>query len=483
VLAGAAFWLVHQALIDDAYITLSYAQNLAEDLHWGLTPHRTANSATSPLNVLLLGLAAFVVRDPVWGLGAAFVLLHTLQALGLARLARRLSLPAPTAAVATALVLLSPLMLSIVGMEMTLALALVVWTVVASVEQRPVLFGVLTAALVLTRADLLVFPLALWLGNRALRRRTPAVVASAVVVALPWYAFSWLALGALVPDTLVIKTVSTLRWDQWDFANGWRLYLGKYTAATVLSAVPALAGLAALVAWSATRAWRRPRWRGLGPVAALGVGGVAHAVAYSLLAPPPFHWYYAPSVGALTLVAAAAAGAAATDRGRTAAVASGPPGRTLRRPAAVVSLGLVASLLAADGAVALRVGVPWDTPPLTTNWATAEQYLAIGEDLRARLDGEVVRAPGEIGTLAYACRCFIVDHFSDRGTLLPLIDRRREEAGPVMRWLLELNFAGLDRPPAAEPDLVLDYTRGPSAGDWPVSSLWFGEGSISLTPP
>ena len=478
VVAALCFLLVRASLIDDAYITLSYARNLAEEFHWGLTPFRTANSATSPLNVLVLGLAAFVVRDPVWGLGVVFVVLTTLQALGLARLARRLDLSRGAAVAATALLLLSPLFLAIVGMEMTLALTLAVWATVAAAEHRPVLFGALAAALVLTRVDLAVIPLVLLLSSRGLLRRTHVVLGTALLVAAPWYVFSWVALGALVPDTLVIKTVSTGAWGPWDFANGWQLYLERYPAATVLAALPALAGLLALLVWPFVR--RSPRWAGLGPVVALGAGGVLHAVAYSLLAPPPFHWYYAPSVGALT-VTAAFLGAAAAGR-RTAASATSPaPAR--RRPVALLAAGGAAALLLVDAAFAVQRGLPWEMTPITTNWATAEQYLAMGEDLHAEIGDDVVRSPGEIGTLAYACRCDIVDPFSDRGTLLPQIDQRQEEAGTVMRLLLRLNFANLDRPPAAEPDRALVYEQDRPDGDWPVTSAWRGAGSFSLVAP
>ena len=478
VVAALCFLLVRASLIDDAYITLSYARNLAEEFHWGLTPYRTANSATSPLNVLVLGLAAFVVRDPVWGLGVVFVVLTALQALGLARLARRLDLSRGAAVAATALLLLSPLFLAIVGMEMTLALTLAVWATVAAAEHRPVLFGALAAALVLTRVDLAVIPLVLLLSSRGLLRRTHVVLGTALLVAAPWYVFSWVALGALVPDTLVIKTVSTGAWGPWDFANGWQLYLERYPAATVLAALPALAGLLALLVWPFVR--RSPRWAGLGPVVALGAGGVLHAVAYSLLAPPPFHWYYAPSVGALTVTAAFLGAAAA---GRRTAGSSTSPAPARRRPVALLAAGGAAALLLVDAAFAVQRGLPWEMTPITTNWATAEQYLAMGEDLHAEIGDDVVRSPGEIGTLAYACRCDIVDPFSDRGTLLPQIDQRQEEAGTVMRLLLRLNFANLDRPPAAEPDRALVYEQDRPDGDWPVTSAWRGAGSFSLVAP
>src|SRR3954468_15246451 len=78
VLGLLVFLVVRRSLIDDAFITLSYARNLAEHFHWGLTQFRTANTATSPLNVLVLGLGTFLTRDAVRGLGLVFVILNAL---------------------------------------------------------------------------------------------------------------------------------------------------------------------------------------------------------------------------------------------------------------------------------------------------------------------------------------------------------------------------------------------------------------------
>ncbi|GAB3357576.1 hypothetical protein [Modestobacter lapidis] len=481
VAAALVFLLVRGSLIDDAYITLSYARNLAEHLHWGLTEYRTANSATSPLNVLVLGAAAFVVRDAVWGLGLVFVLLTAAQAWGLSRLAGAARLGPVTVALGVGMVLLSPLMLSVVGMEMALAAALLVWLTVAAVEDRPALFGVLTGALVLTRLDLGVFPLVLLLAVGAMRRRAVRVVLVAAATVAPWFVFSWIALGALVPDTLVIKTVTSAGWGPWAFGNGPGLYLDVYPAATAVTALPVLLGLVALLAWPATRAWRRPRWAGLGAVAALGLGGVLHYAAYSLLAPPPYHWYYAPSVIALTLVAAVAAGTA--GRGDPRSGSSPEPGRRPATPALVWATAGVL-VLAADVGFAAQRPLPWTQVPIMTNWATAAQYETAGTAIGERVGEEVVRSPGEIGTLAYYCRCDIVDLFSDRGTLQPMIDQREREAGPLMRWLLQLNFANLDPAPAAVPTQAVIWVGGPEAADapWPVDSNWRGPGALDLVP-
>ena len=62
-----------------------------------------------------------------------------------------------------------------------------------------------------------------------------------------------------------------------------------------------------------------------------------------------------------------------------------------------------------------------------------------------RVGDATVKAPPEIGTVAYACDCSVVDVFSDPGRTLPLIEKRIREAGPVMRVLLEANFSRLDR--------------------------------------
>jgi hypothetical protein len=70
---GLALYLLlfRDALIDDAFITLSYVRSLMTSATWGFYPGHVSNTATSPLNVTLLTLVSLVVRDPV---AAVFVL-------------------------------------------------------------------------------------------------------------------------------------------------------------------------------------------------------------------------------------------------------------------------------------------------------------------------------------------------------------------------------------------------------------------------
>ena len=109
--------MVHRSLIDDAFITLAYARTLAFHFHWGLVPQEPANSATSPLNVILLGAATALTRRPVWAVGIVYVVSNVGLAWWLTKTALSLRLPVLAPVLVVTLVLLNPFVLSAVGME------------------------------------------------------------------------------------------------------------------------------------------------------------------------------------------------------------------------------------------------------------------------------------------------------------------------------------------------------------------------------
>ena len=114
--------------------------------------------------------------------------------------------------------------------------------------------------------------------------------------------------------------------------------------------------------------------------------------------------------------------------------------------------------------------MPWTHPVIFGNWALPEEYMAIGEEVGELVGDATVKAPPEIGTVAYACDCSVVDVFSDPGVTLPLIEKRIREAGPVMRFLLEANFARLDRTQRPRPcQYRLVWTRD---GSPPGPAAW-----------
>ena len=455
VAATAVFLLVSRALIDDAYITMAYARNLAFHLHWGLLADETANSATSPLNVIALGAITAVVRNAVVAVGVLFVVAAVLAARWLADLAAETRLSGALPVVAVGSLLVNPLLLSTVGLEPYLTAALFAGLLRYGVARRAVAFGVVAGLTVLARPDtgVVVIVVALVLRPRLLR-----AFAAALAVTLPWYVVSWVVLGSALPDTLVMKVGDA--WSSYGFWNGPLLYLAVYPAATVLAFLPVLLGLAALVGLLVVRlraAWE-PWQRAAG---AAGLAGLGHYGVYGLLHTAPYHWYYAPLIVGTTLCAAIVA--------------------VRVRWAVAVAAGVACAALVVD----LQHGVPWARAVISTNWATAAEYERMGADVHRIVGTGAVESPGEIGTLAYYCDCTIVDAFSDRGRVIGAIEAR-EQAGGLGAALLRLNYAHLNRDQGPRPvDYRLRYqARMPAVGplQWPVDHWVDGPGRIELLP-
>ncbi|MDT7745047.1 MAG: hypothetical protein QOE59_4125 [Actinomycetota bacterium] len=469
-LAGAVlFLLAHRGMPDDSYITLDYARNLALHGHWGLTEFRDSNTATSPLNVWLLAAGILVTGGrPVVAAGLVLVLSTALAggwAAGLAdALGRRRSV---VAGLVVGLIVTSPIFASVVGMESFLGAALMVGVARYAAQRRAVAAGVVSGLAVLGRPDLAV-PAAvvlavLFLGTapRAPRRMFLAWGVAAVVV-LPWHVWSWFVLGGFVPDTLVIKTGGAFPNGE-VFGNGPLFFFERWPVATVLISAVVLAGLGALVASAV--AWVRGAGRLADRVVvACGVAGLAHYAVYAAMGVSSYLWYYAPSLGLITVCAALGA---AELSGR-------------RIGALTAALAVVAG---AGIGLQTALGVPWPFPALFGNWATSAQYLAAGEQLgRAVPPGQSVLAPGEIGALAYGCECDIVDGFSDHDRLMALVAQREAAAGPVGRLLLRLDVLHANRSPVRPTDHVLRWVAGTGPG-WPTNVPGRGPGRLVLDPP
>ena len=88
--------------IDDTYITLQYVRNLADHLGWGFFPGQTTNTATSPLNVIVLAAFAKVTGSALTAVAVAMAIEWTLT------LAVLLGIPARSPAPPTPACLPSP---------------------------------------------------------------------------------------------------------------------------------------------------------------------------------------------------------------------------------------------------------------------------------------------------------------------------------------------------------------------------------------
>lgn len=490
VVATGVFLIVRSGIVDDAYITLGYARNLAFHLHWGLTPGHTANTATSPLNVLVQGLLTAVVRRPVLALGLLFVLSNVAVALALLRVAWRLRLPIWSALLGCALVLFNPLLDSAVGLEIALSAGVMALLLMAAVEVRPTLFGVFAGLLTLTRVDLVIFAAVLFLGYRVLRRAWRNVVLAMGAISVPWFAWSWVVLGSAVPDTLLIKAAHAANQQPYTFAKSpLNMYQG-FPLMTALSFLPAIMGAVALSAWVGV--WLRRRLRtdggptldhfdGFRPVVLLGLGGVAHYLAYSILNAPLFHWYHSWSIISLTYLFTLSAGALS--------VVALPisPQADLRKPAVGEFTGVIAALIAIfQIGYNLQHGIPWAQAAYNGNAATPAQYAAVGLGIKPLVSHRPVRSPGEVGTIAYFCDCEVLDEFSDRGIMVSLLEQRKQNRNTFSRFLFDVNFYFLDHNLKPTPvDYAIVYTKQkPDNGPhWPTTGpSWIGSGYNVLLP-
>ncbi len=473
--AAVMFWAIHYNLVDDAYITLGYAKQLAFHGNWGMVPGSSANSATSPLNVMLLAAGTFLTRRPFLALGIVYVASYTVLAWTLARAARALRLPLTSAVLAVALVFLNPWVLSSTGLESVVYAALLASLLCCAVEARPVLFAIVAGVGLLCRLDMIVFivPLVLWVP--ALRRnilRTTGIVAA---ISLPWFVLRWFIAGSAIPDTFVIKTLQH-RFGDITFANGPFRYTSGSSEAARWAFLPVLVGGIALVAWLLYSViFEHGLERRLYPIPALGIGGFAYYTVYAFLKVPPYHWYYCPVMIAAAIVLGFVAGDVVRRLRRV---------RRYRQWAFACFVPLVV-LVGAQALVIKHHGLPWRYAALFhTNWAEPDYYRVMGRELHAIVGDKTVTSPGELGALAFYCNCNVVDSFSDQRYATPLIDDRIDEAGPVLRWLLNLNYYNLDTakaPPAAY-DLVYGSGWVHAPNTWNVWSSWKGYGHFTLVP-
>jgi hypothetical protein len=468
--------LFRTTYVDDAYITLQYARNLAEHLTWGFLPGRASNTATSPLNVLLLAgfdrvLPGTTVAAVAWLTAAEW----TLTLAVLLRMSRRLLGTPHFGLIAFAGLVTNPLLVSGIGLEGYLYVLLMLVSLALFIERRWRLLGVALALLTLTRPEGLLLAALLTLLLPGGWRERGKVGLAFGLTALPWYLFSWIALGSAIPDTLIIKLGQTA-WGPTTFADGLDLYRLRFPMATAASLWwVVLAPFALLPVWRMDRVGQRA-------INALVAYAVVHYAAYAAMAVPPYHWYYTHQIVAIVILGAL--GAAALLGGLAASLAR------VDRWAALAATALPAVGL---GYIAWMVDWPAQEAPISTNWATPGQYRALGLELRGLVaPADVIDLHGEIGTVAYYCECSLVDDFADLNRANGMIDDLRARKSGVVGLLLDVNFTWREwEPPLPPPAYDLGFNPidagevPPAPGPetvkvWDVSSHWIRHTQIRL---
>jgi hypothetical protein len=414
--------------LDDSWIHLHFARNLAEGAGFSYNPGVPVAGSTAPLWTLLLAAGVLIAGSSL-ALAKALGVASTVAAGVLTRRAALAWGATPLTALAAgiALVWSGPLTWgALSGMEVSLAAALVAGALLAHAADRPqgdapgpALIGasrtaLLAALATLARPEAILLVPALLLAKRVDLRRLLVFVTIPALALAPFVAFCMTTVGRPLPATAAAKVQGGLvGWlagfseparttfveRPWTFLRDWVVWL----AATHWLLPVACAAALLVLAWQRRRALVVP-----------GLLLLAHPLAMALLAPyrgPEFQeGRYSLHLLPIALVLLAAA----------------LPRTLPRTAAALVVIYLVLALPALQ--------------PAATRYAWAVQNInAMQVHLGHWLDRELPRdsrvAVNDIGAIAYFSRREIVDLM---GLVTPaIIPYRREGEGGVMRYLAE----------------------------------------------
>lgn len=407
------FVLPHRSS-DDPFITYRYARNLANGLGFVYNPGQHILSTTTPLFTLLLaGIFPLWEKLPA---AANLVGAFSLATGGLAiwLMAQRWKTPA-VGWVGLLIYPTFPLLITTIGGEMPLLLALTLGAIAAYAYRRFALCGLLVGLAVLTRPDALLAASVLVIDYLVYRRsagpsakpenrQVGLAIFTFALVVIPWIGFAWVYFGSPIPATLLAKQRQGLMLVSQKFAPGLLTVVHDYQTRLFLwlEALLAVSGLPALLTPSPVNAApansAAPR-RWILVVAWSGL----HFAAYTLLGVSRYPWYYAPLVpGFLVLT-----GLGIQNLSRLA-------GRRLAAPGpAILSGALVVILLLSQAAYARE------------NMSSVDprygQYRAAGQWLARNTPQQTLVGTLEIGVIGYYGARPLVDF---AGLLQPEVARQ-----------------------------------------------------------
>jgi hypothetical protein len=402
--------------LDDSWIHLHFARNIAEGAGFVYNPGVAVAGSTAPLWTLLLGLGAALFGASLTvvktigvmaAVTAAVVVRRAALALGASGLGALAAAVGFTWTGAIAWGALS-------GMEVTLAALLVAASLLAHARGRDAWTALWAALAVLARPEAILWIPLIVVARPVTTRRLALFAAIAAAVLTPAVVFSLATVGSPLPATASAKVDGGLL--------GWLAGVREPARVTWLSRPAEFFG--AWVAWLWTTDWLLPFallaalvmvWRRPGRLLAVpALILVAHPLAMALFAPyrEPSFQEGRYSIHLLPVVFVVLAAALGTRRTRTRAV--------------LVATYLAAALLAMSPA-ATRYG--W----AVQNINAMQVHLGHWVDEHVPRDGTL--AVNDIGAIAYFSRRQVIDLM---GLVTPDIIRyRREGESGVLRYVVE----------------------------------------------
>jgi hypothetical protein len=290
LVGGVIYTLRLHWAYDDPFITYRYAHNLIQGLGFVYNPGERILSTTTPLLTLILAAIC-----PVWSdLPHAAILVGSLSlawgGLSIWKLGNLWGMPSigwigmwvyPT----------FPLLLSTLGSEMPLYVALCLAALGAFTAQKYTPSAAFAALAVLTRPDGILLGLLLAVGLIRLQRRIPAATGLVFLsLSLPWFIFAWQYFGSPLPVTLSVKQHQASMGLSQHFAPGlltiagWYLQTWHFKTEIILALIGVFAGLFWFRGWLLLAGWT-----------------VLYFLGYAILRVDRNFWYYAPLVPAFLI--------------------------------------------------------------------------------------------------------------------------------------------------------------------------------------
>jgi len=279
-------------MVDDAYITFRYAENLARG--WGLVYNRgehVLGTTTALFCLILAGIRLLHLPVPlaadlvsVASSAASASLMYLIgrdaksRALGLITAFLYLFIPQFWINMAT-------------GMETMFTIFLGLLLIRLDQKQRPILAGLAGGALLLTRLDGLALVAAVLLV-RFFKSPGRALLCAGVILLtqIPWFIFSALYFGALLPHSILAKRLIHALPPWMVFAKYVQWFLGvELMGGQIKLASPELLVFSAFALVGVIRSLRRGRWALIFPLwIFFSLAGMIPSSA------TPFFWYKVP---------------------------------------------------------------------------------------------------------------------------------------------------------------------------------------------
>lgn len=360
--------------------------------------------------------------------------------------------------VAANAIIFNPFIISTMGLESILFITFFIVTYYLFISKKWLFLAVSLGLLTMIRADGFLIFLIYLIFIPIKRERWKLLLVYLLSIA-PWYLFSWIYLGSLIPETFFLKTWQK-EWWGFNYFNGLTLYLSKYPIETSLS----FCFLPFAFIFLLLKNNYKVQLFALAFIAAI------HFIFYSLLHVPPYHWYYSTEIVVIIMLACFSAGMLCET------VLSHSSHKNAR-----MWILIILSLIPPLGSfyLSLEDNFLFKEMPIHTNWATPEQYKTVALWLKNNYAGSTILLQGEIGTLAYYSDCFLFNQFSDRRVIEEHVRERINEAG-IKSFLYRINFlffSNNKKYPKYEYQLLVKKNRtmtdSMNGTSWMTHSKWF----------